>query len=60
MRRRAGLGPLFANPEEEGKRPTLTSRPCFLACVSVRPHRAISGSVNTSAGMAHLSGRRLT
>ena len=32
--------------------PTFTSRSCFFASVSVRPHQAISGSVKTTAGIA--------
>ena len=35
----------------QGKRATSTGRFWFFACVSVRPHHAISGSVKTTAGI---------
>ncbi len=44
---------VMARPEAaQGNFATLISRFSFCACVSVRPHQAISGSVKTTAGMA--------
>src|ERR1700679_65209 len=39
----------------QGNLATVISRPCSLACVSVRPAQAISGSVKTTAGIAFRS-----
>ena len=44
---------VLARPDaDQGKRATFTSRFSFFACCSVRPHQAISGFVNTTAGIA--------
>ena len=44
---------VIARPDApHGNLATATFRPCFSACVSVRPHHAISGSVKTTAGIA--------
>ncbi len=49
----SGRSSVTARPEAaQGNFATLISRFSFCACVSVRPHQATSGSVNTTAGMA--------
>jgi hypothetical protein len=51
---------VVARPEAaHGKDTIFTSRPSCLACCSVSPHQASSGSVKTTPGMARGSNRRL-